>query len=335
MKTTAKVLGFLLSLSLASNCLAQLQGDWKLTVTHDVERLGVLTVEESDDGHQVFVDGGPVAFTLEGNRLEMDADYRDGGGRLLNRHFTGTLDRDNGDSWSGTLVADHNGSTGTWRAERILTEVPLPPTPVDISGIWSRISAGMEKVHLDYTASAQAGVEDYSFLDDPALRCISPALVRISGWPYPLEILQNVQQVTILYESYHEVRRIFLDGRDFPESFPSSAMGYSIGHWEGSTLVVETSLLKPSFVDQAGQPVSENARVIERITLSDDGQNLRSLLTLHDPENYLRPIIRFRQWRRTPEAAIMEYDCDSYPFFRGLELEGKLDEYWERMRQLQ
>ena len=209
----------------------------------------------------------------------------------------------------------------------------MPPEPVDFSGIWSRISAGMEKVHLDYTESAQLMVNDYSYLDDPGLRCISPALVRISGWPYPLEILQNERQLTILYESYREVRRIYLDGRDFPEDIPASAMGYSIGHWEGSTLVVETSLLKPSFVDQAGQPVSENARVVERISISEDGQNLRSLLTLHDPKNYQRPIIRYRQWRKTPETTILEYDCDSYPFYRGLELEGRLDEFWERMSQ--
>jgi len=141
--------------------------------------------------------------------------------------------------------------------------------------------------------------------------------------------------VTVLYESFREVRRIFLDGRDSPENFPISAMGFSNGHWDGSTLVVETSLLKPGFVDQAGQPVSDNARVVERIVLSEDGQNLRSMLTLHDPVNYKSPIVRFRQWRKTPETTVMEYDCDSYPFYRGLQLEGKLDDFWELMRQRQ
>ncbi len=67
--------------------------------------------------------------------------------------------------------------------------------------------------------------------------------MRISGWPYPLEIVQNDTQVTILYESFHEVRRIFLDGRGYPETLPHRAMGYSLGHWEGSTLVVETKML--------------------------------------------------------------------------------------------
>ena len=81
---------------------------------------------------------------------------------------------------------------------------------------------------------------------------MSPGLVRVSGWPYPLEIVQNDTQVTILYESYHEVRRIFLDGRGYPETLPHRAMGYSLGHWEGSTLVVETKMLTAGYVDLGG-----------------------------------------------------------------------------------
>ena len=56
-------------------------------------------------------------------------------------------------------------------------------------------------------------------------------------------------------------------------------------------------------------------------------------MTVYDPENYRRPITRHRQWRKTPETVILEYDCDPYPFFRGLEIEGTLPLYWERMRQ--
>lgn len=330
MKTSLKISGFFLSFSLAGASLAQVEGDWWLTVNHGAERLGTLTFERRDGELMAFVDGGPVEFTLEDYQLEMTVDYRNSGGRHLIRHFTGAFD---GESLAGTLVAPHDGSTGTWRAEPRIPDEVLPPAPVDFSGIWSRISAGMEKVHLDYTDSARLKVDDYSYLDDPALRCISPALVRISGWPYPLEILHKEEKMTILYESFREVRRIFLDGRGIPEDLPATAMGYSTAHWEGSTMVVESALLKPAFVDQAGQPVSENARVVERISMSEDGQNLRSLLTLHDPENYNRPIVRYRQWRRTPDITILEYDCDSYPFYRGLEFEGKLDEFWERMSQ--
>jgi hypothetical protein len=329
-KKLLRILALSLLIPFSTNSFAQLEGEWFLTINHITERLGIIIFEEREGELRGFVDGGPVEFTFEDNQLEMVVDYRNGGGRLLSRTFAGTLD---GDSLSGTLIAPHDDSTGTWYATRLESETALPAEPVDISGIWSRISAGMEKVFLDYTDTAQAKVEQYTYLDDPGLRCVSPALVRISGWPYPMEILQNEKQISILYESYREVRRIYMDDKELPEYFPNSAMGYSTGHWEGSTLVIETSLLKAAFVDQAGQPISENARVVERIVMSEDGQNLRSKLTLHDPENYNSPIIRYRQWRKTPDVTVLEYDCDSYPFYRGLELEGMLEEYLERVSQ--
>ena len=175
-----------------------------------------------------------------------------------------------------------------------------PPKPVDFTGVWSRTSSGLARVTLDYTPAAQRVVDAYHYLDDPSLRCVSPGLVRVSGWPYPLEIVQDDAQVTILYESFHEVRRIFLDGRDLAEKLPHRSMGYSFGRWEGSTLVVETKMLTPGYVDLGGQPLSENSRVVERMSLSADGQTLRSELTVYDPENYRRPITRHRAWRTTP-----------------------------------
>jgi hypothetical protein len=311
--------------------LDTLAGDWFLTLeTGEATHTGVLQFEPSADGVAAFVDGGPVSLVIDGNLLTLDIDTRDGGGRLLNYHLEGTLADG---ALSGLLRPPLDAPEGTWHAERIAAHTEQPPQPVDFSGIWSRTSSGIAKVHLDYTAAAQERVDNYHYLDDPALRCVSPGLVRVSGWPYPLEILQNDVQLTILYESFHEVRRIYLDGRDFPADLPHRSMGYSVGHWDGSTLVVETRQLTASFIDLNGQPLSEQARVIERMSLSDDGSEMRSEMTVIDPVNYRRPITRHRQWRKTPDTVILEYDCDPYPFFRGLELEGTLQQYWDRMRQ--
>ena len=316
---------------LESHAQPALEGDWLLTLDDEGRRhSGILSFETAGDALVAFVDGGPVPVTIDRDRIEIELDYRDGGGRLLSYGLAGRIAPDR---LAGVLTPPLDGSPGSWQAVPLTEDEVLPPAPVDLSGIWSRTSSGTAKVHLDYTPAAQAVVDGYSYLDDPALRCISPGLVRVSGWPYPLEIVQTENQVTILYESFHEVRRIFLDGRGYPEDLPHRAMGYSLGHWEGSTLVVETKMLTAGFVDLHGQPLSENARVVERMSLEDDGQALRSELTLYDPEYYRRPITRHRTWRKTPETTILEYDCDPYPFFRGLELEGKLDEYWQRMRQ--
>jgi hypothetical protein len=330
----------LLGLGLASCALTaaaqpadNLVGDWFLTLEErNAVHTGILTIERTDGAVAAFVDGGPAAFEVAGGTLELEFDTRDGGGQLLLYKLDGGL---KGDKLEGVLTPPLNAPQGKWHAERHVVPPAAPPKPVDFTGVWSRTSSGLARVTLDYTPAAQKVVDSYNYIDDPALRCVSPGVVRVSGWPYPLEIVQNDAQVTILYESFHEVRRIFLDGRGYPEKLPHRAMGYSVGHWEGSTLVVETKMLTAGYVDLAGQPLSESSRVVERMNLSADGQVLRSELTLHDAENYRRPITRHRAWRKTPETTILEYDCDPYPFFRGLEIEGKLEEYWQRMRRRQ
>jgi hypothetical protein len=310
-----------------------LAGDWLLTLTERrAVHTGILTVEAKDGGLVAFVDGGPSTFTVKDGTIALEFDTRDGGGQLLRYVLNG---RANGDKLEGALTPPLTAPQGTWHAERYTVPPAAQPKPADFSGVWSRTSSGLARVTLDYTPAAQTAVDGYHYLDDPSLRCVSPGLVRVSGWPYPLEIVQNDAQVTILYESFHEVRRIFLDGRGYPEKLPHRAMGYSVGHWEGGTLVVETQMLTAGYVDLAGQPLSENSRVVERMSLSADGQALRSELTLYDAANYNRPITRHRAWRKTPQTTILEYDCDPYPFFRGLEIEGTLGEYWQRMRQRQ
>jgi hypothetical protein len=321
--------------SLAPAAFAQqaLVGDWLLTLNERrAVHTGILTIEAKDGGLVAFVDGGPSTFSVNDGAIALEFDTRDGGGQLLSYSLNGRV---SGDKLEGALRPPQNAPQGTWHAERYAVPPPAAPKPVDFTGIWSRTSSGLARVTLDYTPAAQAAVDGYNYLDDSSLRCVSPGVVRVSGWPYPLEIVQNDAQVTILYESFHEVRRIFLDGRGYPEKLPHRAMGYSVGHWEGSTLVVETKMLTAGFVDLAGQPLSANSRVVERMSLSADGQAMRSELTLYDPENYARPITRHRAWRKTPQTTILEYDCDPYPFFRGLEIEGKLGEYWQRMRQRQ
>lgn len=305
-------------------------GRWHLTlVDGGSENSGVLEIENRGEALESFVDGGPVELEISGDRIDLVIDTRDGGGRLLSYGLSGRL---NDGMLSGVLQPPLEAPAGTWHAERIVERAVQPPDPVDFTGIWSRTSSGIAKVHLDYTPAAQAVVNSYDYLDDPALRCVSPGLVRISGWPYPVEIVHTPDQLTILYESFHEVRRVFLDDRGYRKDLPSTSMGASLGRWDGSTLIVETEMLTEAFVDLNGQPLSKNARVVERMSLSPDGQEMYSELTLFDPENYRRPITRHRAWRKTPETVILEYDCDPYPFFRGLEIEGRLQEYWERMR---
>ena len=201
---TARTLCALLAVSasmLAPFANAQQQawlGPWFLTLTDQgTVHTGILTIESVDGALTAFVDGGPASLTLDNETIQLTFDTRDGGGRLLSYVLSGHR---NADAMQGVLTPPLDARAGTWRAERHVEPAPAPPKPVDFTGIWSRTSSGTAKVSLDYTPAAQAAVAAYSYLDDPALRCVSPGVVRVSGWPYPLEIVQNDTQVTILYE---------------------------------------------------------------------------------------------------------------------------------------
>ena len=276
------LLGIGLAASLAFAAAAQqpdqLVGDWFLTLAErNAVHTGILTIERAGgSGRGVRRRRAGVVRAQGDGNLDLEFDTRDGGGQLLRYTLDGSM---NGDELEGVLTPPLNAPQGTWHAKRHVVPPAAPPKPVDFTGVWSRTSSGLARVTLDYTPAAQSVVDAYHYLDDPSLRCVSPGLVRVSGWPYPLEIVQDDAQVTILYESFHEVRRIFLDGRGLPEKLPHRSMGYSFGHWEGSTLVVETKMLTPGYVDLGGQPLSENSRVVERMSLSADGQVLRSELT--------------------------------------------------------
>jgi len=165
------------------------------------------------------------------------------------------------------------------------------------------------------------------------VRCVSPGITTVVAWgAYPFEILPGEDRLTFIYEFDSEVRRIFLDGREPPAYYPHSGMGFSTGRWEGRHLVVETTLLAPNIRDFRGEPVSENARLEEVYTLSDDGQTLSAVITLHDPDNYERPPIRRRAWTRSTDRQIFPNECDPDSFFRQMYNEDLLDMYFERSK---
>jgi hypothetical protein len=300
--------------------------------------LALLQVEQRNGEWAAWVEGGPASLDIDGNRIEVIADSRDIAGFVLERKLTGTL---SGSVIEGTLSIvgnDDSPENGTaWRAVRVTKrtdpEQQRPPQPIDLSGIWvPGPGVDFRKYTMDLTTQAEAWHADYLFhLDQPNVRCVSPGLVALIGWSgYPQEWLQDEHRITMLFEVGSEVRRVYLDERNFPEYYPNSPMGFSVGHWDGSDLVVETRLLSPNVRDFRGEPISENARLLERYELSEDGKTLSAVITLHDPENYERPPIRRRSWIRDPDAEIYPYECDPDSFFRQLHEEGRMQEYMDR-----
>ena len=168
---------------------------------------------------------------------------------------------------------------------------------VDFEGIWvinprPGVRGAPSEEEIRYTPAGRAEWERFGAEIDPSFRCIMPGIPRGFTDPYPIEIIQQDHQVVILHEYYHQVRRIFMDGRQAPDYWPNTLGGYSTGHWEGETLVVRTTHMSPdNLMDIHGRPFSgaDDTYVIERFTR--EGDLLSRIAEVHDPTYYEAPFV--------------------------------------------
>ena len=186
----------------------------------------------------------------------------------------------------------------------------------DFEGIWivntptGRGGAPGED-EIRFTPAGRAEWERFGAEIDPSFRCIMPGIPRGFTDPYPIEIIQQDHQIVMLHEYYHQVRRIFKDGRQAPDYWPKTLGGYTTGHWEGETLVVRTTHMSPdNLMDIHGRPFSgaDDTYVIERYTR--DGDILSRIAEVHDPTYYEEPFVVTQEWMFAPDGEIWEYACD-------------------------
>ncbi len=133
-------------------------------------------------------------------------------------------------------------------------------------------------------AKAVAGKEDNS-----ALRCEPSGPPQVLVLPNPWEIVQIPGRVIMFYEEQHIWRTIWTDGRPLPKDPDPSWLGYSVGHWEGDTLVVETiGFNDKEWVDLYGNPRTSTTRLTERYRrLNRD--TLEQQIIIEDPRVYTKP----------------------------------------------
>ena len=181
------------------------------------------------------------------------------------------------------------------------------------------------------TDDGKAWLESYlPYYDQPDVRCASIGLPALATYSFPFEILESENRLTFIYEYQSRVRRVWLDGRSPGDTMPPSRMGHSTARWEGSALVIETTHLEKTVRDFRGELISEDARIEERYELSDNGNTLTAVITVHDPKNYSRPPVRRRKWHRKNDADIYPYTCDPDSFYLTMYEDGELDMYINR-----
>jgi len=211
-------------------------------------------------------------------------------------------------------------------------ETPTPPFPYDPSGppvaTFGEAGANMEG-GLPYTpwaAEIKKKRGELQNRDNPDAMCLPMGFLQFHQQPQPRQIMNiaNPKMILIEYEANHGLRHIYMDGRKLPPQGEPQPWwnGYSVGHWEGDTLVVETNNLRGAedgpydgWLDVNGSPYSQQAKMTERIR-RPSLDHLQIDYTLDDPKAYTKPwTVRVDQ-RLIVDQQLIEFECNENQQFR-------------------
>jgi hypothetical protein len=187
----------------------------------------------------------------------------------------------------------------------------------DFSGVWG-LDAGPSLFYIagelkpgdakPAVAKMLAERSENLGFDDPIVHCL-PEGPRFNHFvAFPKKIVQTPSLIIVLAEDL-SYRQIFLDGRPLPADPSPSFMGYSVGRWDGDTLVVETIGFKErTWLDWAGHPHGEKLRLTERWRRVNVGR-MEIQETFTDPEYYSRPMNVKVTGTLVPDTDLLEYVC--------------------------
>jgi len=156
-------------------------------------------------------------------------------------------------------------------------------------------------------AAAQAAYDE--FTENPLLRCTTPGMPALMGNPYPMQFVQGDGHLELRFEEFDARRTIHIEDAVDPATVDPSPLGYSVGRWEGETLVVRTTRINWPYFNRIGAPQTENVVVDERFTAVDGGNRLDYVMTVTEPATLVEPFVweAFWTWRRGEQVG--DYDC--------------------------
>ena len=146
--------------------------------------------------------------------------------------------------------------------------------------------------------------------DNPDAHCLPIGLMQFHTHPQPRKIIQTPGLILIIYESNGGLRQIFTDGRAAPKDDPQPWWyGYSAGHWEGDTLVVETTGFRDlGWLDVEGSVLTDQGKMIERFRRTSFGK-LEIEITVDDPKGYTKPWTTTVNQKISLDDELIEFIC--------------------------
>jgi hypothetical protein len=197
-----------------------------------------------------------------------------------------------------------------------------PDGRVDLSGFWMptnpvkhllNLAADLKPGSVPLQPWAQKLYEeriDNNAKDHPGVRCWPSGIPEKNNIPDGLKVVQTPDLLLFLYESRTIYRQVFTDGRPLPKDAQPAWQGYSVGRWEGDTLVVDTiGQNGKTWLDMRGLPATEALKVTERFRRPTIG-NILIDVTIDDPKAYTKPWDVQLSWTLQPDIELIESICE-------------------------
>jgi hypothetical protein len=161
------------------------------------------------------------------------------------------------------------------------------------------------------TPAARAQLAEFDRgTDNPTANCVPKGMPTIMEAPYPIEFVrQENGDILLKLEEYDLTRPIYMSAgvtRELPQPSP---LGFSVGRFEGATLVVTTTRISWPFFSQLGIRQSPSVEIVERFTPSTDGDRLDYEMTVTDPATFTRPVVLRQYWLWLPSVTLLPYEC--------------------------
>jgi hypothetical protein len=184
--------------------------------------------------------------------------------------------------------------TGTWRLE--------PAPNVDVNKLVR--DAGIQA----WARERQVKYQHELGRDDPGVSCLPFGNRATLTYGFGGKFIQTQNLIVVLFEDL-SYRQIFLDGRELPRDPSPSWMGYSVGRWDGDTLVVTSHGFKDRApLDFDGHPHTEALRITERFRRRNFG-HMDVQVTLEDPKTLERPVTLPMAAQFIADTELLEYVC--------------------------
>jgi hypothetical protein len=214
-------------------------------------------------------------------------------------------------SWEPTAPpSDPRDFTGIW-------EVPSPKIDLkNDEGKDPPFTPGEAKSTQRMIDAEKAG----AVITDASTQCYPHGVPRLTFAPYPIRFVHTPGKVLMLHEVAHNVRIVYMDRKAPPKDTPMSFLGYSVGHWDGNTLVVETTHLNNQTRLDMHTSHGPQLRVTERFTKQKTPQGFTDLvdvITVDDPDHFTKPFSVSRKFAyrgdleaETGADGVTEYSCE-------------------------